>query len=93
MVAFRFRVTGRVQGVGFRWFTRAAADRAGVVGWVANEPDGSVTGEVRGESHAVERFLTEIQRGPAASAVTEVVRQTIASSSAGTEFTMFEIRR
>jgi len=41
-VARRFLISGRVQGVGFRWFTEAAASREGLHGWVRNLPDGRV---------------------------------------------------
>jgi acylphosphatase len=59
-----FQVHGRVQGVGFREFTRRAAARAGVNGWVRNEPDRSVRGHVEGPVEAVDQFLEAIGRGP-----------------------------
>ena len=39
----RWRFTGEVQGVGFRYYARAAAQHLGLTGWVANNWDGSVT--------------------------------------------------
>ena len=63
-VGRRFIVTGRVQGVGFRYFTRDAAVREGVTGWVANRPDGCVEAYVEGESEAVIRVERAIRRGP-----------------------------
>ncbi len=61
----RIEVRGRVQGVGFRWFTRAVAEELGLVGWVRNLPDGSVLCEAQGERAAVERFAARIRQGPA----------------------------
>jgi acylphosphatase len=60
----RFLITGRVQGVGFRYFTRDAAIREGVTGWVRNLPDGGVEAYVEGESEAVTRVERAIRRGP-----------------------------
>jgi acylphosphatase len=57
-------VSGRVQGVGFRYSCREAAEALGVVGWVRNLPDGRVELFVEGEPSAVERFVEWCQRGP-----------------------------
>jgi acylphosphatase len=84
-------VTGRVQGVGFRWFTRQLASRLGVGGWVANQPDGSVTGEVEGRPNRVEEFLAELQQGPAGSEVSGVQHQPVEALANGV--VTFEIRR
>ena len=46
----RWRFTGTVQGVGFRYYARAAALHLGLTGWVANNWDGSVTLEAQGVS-------------------------------------------
>ena len=48
-VARRFVISGRVQGVGFRWFVHDAASREGVTGWVTNLFDGRVEAFVEGE--------------------------------------------
>jgi acylphosphatase len=63
-VARRFLISGRVQGVGFRWFTKDAADREGVTGWVRNLPDGRVEALVEGEADAVTRVERFIRSGP-----------------------------
>lgn len=65
-------ITGRVQGVGFRWFTHDAAAREGVDGWVRNLPDGRVEAEVEGEREAIDRLEAALRRGPAASRVEDV---------------------
>ena len=59
------RVTGRVQGVGYRAFARNSADALGISGWVRNEPDGSVTFMAAGEQSRVNRFLDMLKKGPA----------------------------
>ena len=63
-VARRFVISGRVQGVGFRWFVQEAAARDGVTGWVRNLFDGTVEAWVEGEAQAVERVERAIRSGP-----------------------------
>jgi len=58
------RITGRVQGVGFRWFVRERADALGLAGWVKNRSDGSVELLVSGDALASEQFLAAVRRGP-----------------------------
>jgi acylphosphatase len=58
------RITGRVQGVGFRWFVRERADALGLAGWVKNRSDGSVELLVSGDAAASEQFLAAVRRGP-----------------------------
>jgi len=72
MIARRAIVSGRVQGIGFRFFAERAAKKAGVFGWVRNLPDGRVETVVEGSDDAVARYLGEIRRGPLGSRVTEV---------------------
>ena len=62
-------VSGRVQGVGFRYFTQEAAAREGVTGWVRNRPDGRVEAYVEGESDAVTRVERAIRMGPRGASV------------------------
>ena len=66
------RITGRVQGVGFRHFTRQTARRLDLSGWVRNEPDGSVRLEAEGPHDAVEQLLEAVHEGPPAARVDEV---------------------
>lgn len=63
------RITGRVQGVGFRHFTRQVAGRLDLSGWVRNEPDGSVRLEAEGPPNAVEQLIEAIHEGPPAARV------------------------
>jgi acylphosphatase len=63
-LARRYLISGRVQGVGFRFFARATAAREGLHGWVRNLPDGRVEIEAEGEAEALERFERAIRQGP-----------------------------
>jgi acylphosphatase len=63
-VVRRVVVEGLVQGVGYREFTRRAALRLNVSGWVSNRPDGVVEALVRGPPASVEALIAEMRRGP-----------------------------
>jgi acylphosphatase len=64
LVARRFVVRGRVQGVGYRFHAEEAARREGVSGWVANRPDGAVEAFAEGDEAAVARFEHALRHGP-----------------------------
>jgi len=72
IVARRYVITGRVQGVGFRMFAEAVAAREGVHGWVRNLPDGSVEAFVEGERTGVEAMEAALRRGPSSSRIDDV---------------------
>ena len=65
IVARRFVIGGRVQGVGFRMFAEAHASREGVHGYVRNLADGRVEALVEGDEEAVDRIEMALSRGPA----------------------------
>lgn len=71
-VARRYVIGGRVQGVGFRFFTEAAAAREGLHGWVQNLPDGRVEISAEGEADAIERFERHVRHGPPGARVSDV---------------------
>ena len=58
------RISGRVQGVGFRWFVREEARRLGLSGWVTNLPSGEVEVRASGEDRAVDRLRRALEVGP-----------------------------
>jgi len=62
-------VSGRVQGVGFRWYARETAERLGLGGWVKNLTDGRVELWLEGRDQAVEAMLVWLERGPPAAHV------------------------
>jgi acylphosphatase len=68
----RVLVRGRVQGVGFRYWTRGEAARLGVDGWVRNRADGSVEAEFEGDPSAISELIEILGRGPAGAVVSDV---------------------
>jgi len=72
VVRLEATVRGRVQGVGFRYFILRQARILGLTGWVANEPDGSVTTVAEGPTEAIERLDATLRSGPPGAIVDEV---------------------
>jgi acylphosphatase len=66
-------VHGRVQGVGFRWWTRSRALELGLTGYAANKPDGRVQVVAQGPREACERLLEQLQGGGTPGSVDTVV--------------------
>jgi acylphosphatase len=62
--ASRLFISGRVQGVGFRWFTLRQAERLGIVGWSRNLPDGRVEVVAKGPAEAVADLEVALHQGP-----------------------------
>jgi acylphosphatase len=60
----RLRITGRVQGVGFRYALQREARSLGLAGWVRNRRDGSVEALLQGSDEAVDKLITWSRRGP-----------------------------
>lgn len=85
----RWRVTGRVQGVGFRQFVYRTATASSLVGDVRNLEDGSVEIRVRGGSAELKRFLGEVRRGNDGSRVDDVEQLDPDPSAAMTWFQIF----
>jgi acylphosphatase len=70
--AIQARVTGRVQGVSFRWYAQEQARTLGVCGWVRNEPDGSVLLHAEGDDEAVDSLVEWCRHGPSMAKVGNV---------------------
>ena len=71
-VARRFVVSGRVTGVGFRYFTQDVARREGLNGFVRNLPDGRVEAVAEGDAESLDRFEIALRRGPSRARVEQV---------------------
>ena len=86
--AVTVKVTGRVQGVAFRWYAVQEAERLGVRGWVRNEPDGSVAAHLEGDDEAVDAMVGWCHSGPSYASVRHVAVTEAQPSGAGA----FDIR-
>ncbi len=87
-VARRFLISGRVQGVGFRYYAEEVAAREGVTGWVRNLPDGRVEAYVEGEAEAVTRVERALRQGPRSARVEAVKVDTQEPSGLFLDFTI-----
>ncbi len=65
-------VAGRVQGVGFRYFTRDVAKKLGLKGYVRNLPDGTVEIVAEGDEEKLRKLLEEVEKGPPLAEVTHI---------------------
>jgi acylphosphatase len=71
-LARTYRVRGRVQGVGFRWYVEREAQTLGVAGWVRNRSDGTVEVLAQGTREQLFSLRAKLQQGPRASRVDDV---------------------
>lgn len=85
-IARKYSITGRVQGVGFRWFTRQTADRLGVDGWVKNLRDGSVEVRAAGTAEQLARLEDRLREGPRSARVRSVESEEIDGDALGPGF-------
>jgi acylphosphatase len=85
-LARQYLVTGHVQGVGFRFFTRALAAREGLHGWVRNLDDGRVEISAEGEAEALERFERSIRQGPRGARIDHVDVSDLGATGSDTGF-------
>ena len=86
MISARFRVTGRVQGVGFRAHAQHVARELKVSGCARNLEDGSVDVEAHGSAEALERFAAWLAHGPSQARVTAVARTACSSAQSTIDF-------
>lgn len=70
-----YRVHGRVQGVGFRWWTRTTASELGVRGTVRNAADGTVEIQAAADAEILDRLEARLHDGPPAARVDGVRRE------------------
>jgi len=75
--ARRWIVSGRVQGVGYRYFARQTAQALGVRGWIRNLPDGSCEVQAAGSGELLQRFQDELRRGPRGARVEDIAEESL----------------
>lgn len=83
----RYRFSGLVQGVGFRWEAKMLAARLGLTGWARNEGDGTVTVELQGGEPSVREFLRAMREVPRFD-ITEVEARELPVSEGETAFSV-----
>ncbi len=88
MIAKSITVSGRVQGVGFRYFVRQQARWRGILGEVCNLPDGSVFIRAVAADEIMQAFIADIKRGPAFS---QVERMEVQDLQDETDYKDFQI--
>jgi acylphosphatase len=87
-VRCRFLVSGRVQGVGFRYFTQTTGIELGLTGWARNLADGRVEAEAQGSAEVVREFAKKISKGPVLARVTNLVEIELPCDSCETTFSI-----
>ena len=86
MISVKGYVSGRVQGVGFRYFVKKHAEALAVVGYVKNLPDGRVEFLLQGNKAAILTLLENIRTGPSYSQVTGVTAEEFISDEISERF-------
>ena len=74
MKHYNITISGRVQGVGFRYSAMRMAQSCGIMGFVRNEPDGSVYIEVEGDDPAMGLFFKWCEKGPGFGRIDRIVK-------------------
>ena len=84
--AVQARIYGKVQGVGYRIWARGEAAGLGLMGWVRNERDGSVTAGLAGADAAVSVMIERLWRGPAGASISRIDVEEIETWTAPGDF-------
>jgi len=86
MRAKHYVIRGDVQGVGYRYFTKGIAERLGVKGFVRNLHSGEVEVHAEADDVTLQRFKSELERGPRMAQVSEVVEEDVPPSGTYSSF-------
>lgn len=88
-IACRIKITGRVQGVGYRNFAQVEAGRNDIAGWVRNSADGDVEIHAEGSRQNISSYINKLHQGPAGSNVENIVTENLVNLK---RYYSFEIR-
>lgn len=88
-VQYEIRITGRVQGVGFRFFAREKAAVCNITGWVKNMPDGNLFILAQGTETDINTFLDYLKIGPSMSRVNKIIKNKIPGID---KFSSFQVK-
>ena len=91
MVHKHLKISGRVQGVGFRHFTRQNARDLEINGWVKNMRDGTVETVLSGSPKDVETMIKRLQKGPISARVDDI--KELESDAVNEDYNRFSVRR
>ncbi len=86
---YKVLLSGRVHGVGFRYFTHSVADKFGINGYVKNTINRKVEIVGQGEDEELKQFFEEVKKGPAFSIITDVKTEGLEDSE---KYNIFEIK-
>jgi acylphosphatase len=89
VVQYKIEISGRVQGVGFRYFVHKKAEALNIKGWVKNTPRGSVEVMAQGDETDVETFIDYLRTGPSMARVTNLSKNQMPELE---NFNRFEVR-
>ena len=73
ILTVNIKITGKVQGVGFRYFVLRQAQELGITGWVSNKSNGNVEALAQGDKEDLEQFIAKVKQGPSFSSVDDVI--------------------
>jgi len=86
---YKIIFSGRVQGVGFRYFVESIASKYDIKGYVRNTRDGKVEVVCQGEEEDLKHFINEIKKGPSFSVITDIEIEEMKERE---KYNTFEIR-
>ena len=72
ILTVNIKITGKVQGVGFRYFVLRQAQELDINGWVSNKPNGDVEALAQGDKEDLDQFIAKVKQGSAFSRVEDV---------------------